>query len=365
LLVIALIFFAAAGIQIVFFTAFLIAFSRKRPRNSCTASVSVIVCAHDEEENLKELIPLLLSQNHPSFEVIIVNDRSNDSTFDFLREETKKDSRLRSVYIEHLPEHVDGKKYAITLGIKAAKNEWILLTDADCRPENNEWINAMAAQCSDKTTFVLSYSPYQTKPGFLNKFVRFESLITAMQYIGFALMRNPYMGVGRNLAYRKSFFLEKKGFNNLMSITGGDDDLFVNQYATGSNTAISLGVDSLVYSVPKKTWKSFFHQKVRHLSVGKKYKFKHRFLLGLFALTWLLSWFVGIPLLFFFTPAYIIGAVLALRVIMLFITVRVSAKHLSQKFEAWPIVFLDFLYCIYYISTGLVALLTKKVQWRN
>jgi glycosyltransferase involved in cell wall biosynthesis len=365
LLIVAIIFFAAVGVQIVFFTAFLIAFSRERVKNNCTAPVSVIVCAHDEEENLKELIPLLLAQNHPEFEIIIVNDRSNDSTFDFLREETKKDSRLKAVHIEHLPEHVDGKKYAITLGIKAAKHKWILLTDADCRPENQQWINNVASQCSDKTTFVLGYSPYLFKPGFLNKFIRFESLITAMQYVGFALLKNPYMGVGRNLAYRKSFFLERKGFNNLMHITGGDDDLFVNQYANGSNTAVVLGTDALVYSVPKKTWKSFFNQKVRHLSVGKRYKFKHRFLLGLFALTWLISWFLGIPSLFFFIPPYWIGGALLLRSIMLFVTVRITAKHLSQKFEAWPIVFLDFLYSIYYISTGLVAFLTKKVQWRN
>jgi len=159
LLVVALIFFIAVGIQIGFFTAFLIAFSRKRVKNNYSASVSVIVCAHDEEENLKELIPLLLSQDHPDFEVIIINDRSNDATYDLLLEETKKDTRLKAVTIDRIPDHVDGKKYALTLGIKAAKNEWILLTDADCRPQNNQWINAMSAQCSDQATFVLGFSP--------------------------------------------------------------------------------------------------------------------------------------------------------------------------------------------------------------
>jgi len=365
LLAVALIFFVAVGIQIGFFTAFLVAFSRERVKNDNKPGVSIIVCAHDEEENLRELIPLLLTQDHPDFEVIIVNDRSNDETFDFMLAETKKDSRLRNVYIERVPEHVDGKKYALTLGIKAAKHEWILLTDADCRPQNNQWINAMTAQCGESSTFVLGFSPYQILPGFLNKFVRFESLVTAIQYLGFALLKNPYMGVGINMAYRKSFFLEQKGFNNLMHITGGDDDLFVNQYATKSNTAVSLGADTLMYSVPKKTWKSFFYQKVRHLSVGKRYRFKHKFLLGLFTITWILSWFAGMASLFIFTPVYWIAVALIIRIVMFFVTVRIATKHLGQKFELWPIIILDFLYCIYYISTGLVAFFTKKVQWRN
>jgi hypothetical protein len=120
-----------------------------------------------------------------------------------------------------------------------------------------------------------------------------------------------------------------------------------------------------MYSVPKKTWKSFFYQKVRHLSVGKRYRFKHKFLLGLFTITWILSWFAGMASLFIFTPVYWIAVALIIRIVMFFVTVRIATKHLGQKFELWPIIILDFLYCIYYISTGLVAFFTKKVQWRN
>ncbi len=365
LLTITITFFAAIGIQIVFLLAFLIAFARKREQPNFTAPVSLVICAHDELENLKELIPLLLAQNHSHFEVIIVDDRSNDATFDFLLEETKKDTRLRMVHINRLPEHVDGKKYALTLGIKAARNEWILLTDADCRPENSQWLTSLSSHFAEQTTFVLGYSPYLVQPGFLNKFIRFESFITAIQYIGLALLKIPYMGVGRNLAYRKSYFLESKGFNHLMHITGGDDDLFVNQHANANNTVVSLGVDSLVHSHPKKTLKSFFYQKVRHLSVGKKYKFKHKALLGIFSITWVLSWLGGIYMLIIFIPIYLVAVALAFRALLLILVTQIAVKQLGQKFGALPIVFLDFLYCIYYISTGLVALLTKKVQWRN
>ncbi len=362
------VFFVSVGIQVVFLTGFLIAFSRIREKRNFSPPVSVVVCAHDEETNLRELIPLLLSQDYSEFEIIIVNDRSNDETFDMLLTETKRDDRLRMVQVTSLPEHVNGKKYALTLGIKAAKHDWILFTDADCRPEGNQWIKAMASEFSDETTFVLGYSPYLSEPGFLNFFIRFESLITAIQYIGFALLNIPYMGVGRNMAYRKSFFLQNKGFNHLLHITGGDDDLFVNQYANAKNTTVVTGSESLSYSVPETTLKSFFRQKVRHLSVGKRYKFKHRILLSLFVLSWMLTWFIGIPLLLFphvdFLLFFIVP-VLIIRVIMLIITTQVAVKRLGQKFPAWPVLFLDFLYSIYYISTGLVALLTKKVQWKN
>ena len=327
--------------------------------------ISVIVCAHDEEKNLRELIPVLLSQQHPEFEVIIVNDRSNDGTYDLLLEETKKDSRLKMVDVKNTPSHVNGKKFGITLGIKAAKYDWVLLTDADCRPNNEQWIRTVSERCSEDKNFVLGYSAYEKQPGFLNLFIRFETLFTAIQYIGYALAGNPYMGVGRNLAYRKSVFLDNKGFNNFLSITGGDDDLFVNQHAAGKNTAVALGSDSLVYSFPKTTLKEFYRQKVRHLSVGKKYRFKHQFLLAVFFLTHLITWFAGIPLLIFSTGIIWVASALVFRTLLFSITVHQAAERFGQKFESWAVPLLDFLFVIYYLSTAPVAFLTKKIRWKT
>lgn len=361
------IFLGLFAIQIIYWIAFMAALSRKKEQKEGRENlpVSVVICAHDEEENLRRLIPVLLAQDYPKFEIIIVNDRSNDNTFDMLLEETGKDHRLRMVHVNHTPQHVNGKKYGLTLGIKAAQYEWVLLTDADCQPKNERWIRAMSAGFETDKKFVLSYSPYYREPGFLNAFIRFESLMTAIQYLSFALLGNPYMGVGRNLAYRKSLFLEMKGFNNFLNVTGGDDDLFVNQHARGKETSVELGEDTLVYSIPKRTWGSFFRQKLRHLSVGKLYRFKHRFLLGLFVLTGMLSWFVGIPLAIFSGYAYWIAGVLVLRIILLTITTHIAVKRFGQRFEVWAVPFLDFVYSIYYLSTGLVALVSKKVRWKN
>lgn len=361
-----IIFLSAAAIQVIYFIVLLVSISKKRQEDTGPArSISVIVCAHDEEQNLRDLIPVLLNQQHPEFEVIIVNDRSNDGTFDFLLEETKKEPRLKMVNIDCTPAHVNGKKYGITLGIKAAKYDWVLLTDADCRPDSNQWIRTVSERATENKNFVLGYSAYQKRPGFLNLFIRFETLFTAIQYIGYALAGNPYMGVGRNLAYRKSVFLDNKGFSNFLSVTGGDDDLFVNQHATAANVAVVRGKDSLVYSFPKTSLREFYRQKVRHLSVGKKYRMKHQVLLGLFFLTHLITWFAGIPLLILSVGIIWVASALVLRTLLFSITVHQAAERFGQKFEWGAVPLLDFLFVIYYLSTAPVAFLTKKIRWKT
>lgn len=367
MLILTSVFFAALFIQVCYVLFFIVAFTSKRIKSGedHNMGVSVIVCAHDEEANLRELIPLLLAQSYKNFEVIVVNDRSNDNTYDFLLEETKKDDRLRMVNVDYLPPHVTGKKYALTLGIKAARNEWVLLTDADCRPAGTNWIASMSADFAGTNHFVLGVSPYLRRPGFLNMFIRFESFLTAFQYMAFAIANRPYMGVGRNLAYRKSMFLEKKGFHQYVGVTGGDDDLFVNQHANSANTAFSFRSDTLMFSIPKPTFRSFFHQKIRHLSVGKHYRLRDKLIVGLMTVTWMITWFAGIPLLFvpIFTPW--VAGFLFLRILLLIMLFRIALKRVDLDFEWWVIPVLDFLYSIYYLSTALSALLTKNVRWKN
>lgn len=368
LYLLSILFFLAAGVQIFFFLLFLIEFSKKEKSHQTAGiqeSVSIIVCAHDEEQNLRELIPILLSQEYSNYEVIVVEDRSNDHSYELLLEEVKKDSRLRVVKIDRTPERMNAKKYALTLGIKAARNDLILLTDADCRPATTQWITAMVSCFDTGIDIVLGYSGYYKSAGFLNAFIRFETLLTGMQYIGLALRGVPYMGVGRNLAYRKSLFLNNKGFNTIIEVTGGDDDLFVNRHARMNNTRVCTGQDALVFSIPKKSWRSFFHQKVRHLSVGRHYKPAHRTMIGTFHLSYVVNWLTGVLLLIMEPGFYWILVVLLLRSAVVMRTTWLAAKKLGEEIEGWPLFFLDFVYVIYYISTGLWALLTKKVKWTN
>ncbi|HTE33804.1 MAG TPA: glycosyltransferase [Chryseolinea sp.] len=361
-----IVYCSAIGIQTLYFFLFAVTFSRKRvQRESRSLPISVIVCAHDEEENLNELIPLLLAQLHPSFEIIIVNDRSNDNTFDMLLAEASKDHRLRMVHVNRTPPHVDNKKYALTLGIKAARYEWILLTDADCRPVSPLWLSEMSKGFSDNTDFVLGYSPYLLKPGLLNILIRFEAMLTGIQYISFASMGMPYMGVGRNLAYRRSKFLEVKGFNNILHVRGGDDDLYVNEYSNANNTTVCIEESAQVNSIPKQSWSDYFNQKVRHLSVGKRYRIGHRLVLGLFMVTWIVAWLSALVVVFSPVNYALVGGLFVLRMLALIILYVVASKKLGQKFEWWTIPLLDFIYAFYYLVTGLRALVTKKVKWKN
>jgi cellulose synthase/poly-beta-1,6-N-acetylglucosamine synthase-like glycosyltransferase len=325
--------------------------------------VSVIVCAHDDEENLRQLVPILLAQDHPNFEIIIVDDRSNDGTYDYLLKTTAEHPQVRMVTVREAPRHMTGKKFALTMGIKAAKHEWVLLTDADCRP-GAHWISGMGQYFLDSKSIVTGFSPYERFPGVLNLFIRFEAFLTAIQYFGFALVGRPYMGVGRNLAYRRKLFIESKGFNDHLDILGGDDDLFVNQHATSENVSVAMGSGLAVRSVPKHTWKELFYQKLRHLSVGKRYKAGDRVLLAVFSITWIMTPFVWVALPFLGSQWSIVAGLLGLRLVLLCTLFNVAPRTLGEPFEVWKTPFLDFIYAFYYLVAGPMALVTKRVRWK-
>jgi glycosyltransferase involved in cell wall biosynthesis len=355
-------------VQIVYLILLLMAFlEKKKPTSISLQPVSVIVCAHDEEQNLRELLPRLLAQNHPDFEVIVVEDRSNDGTYDFLREAAQRDSRLKMVRVVNKPEHINGKKFALTLGIKAARHAWVLFTDADCRPACTQWLSTMMGISNERQSIIIGFSPYQKERGLLNAFIRFEALLTGIQYIGFALLGKPYMGVGRNLAYQKALFLNNKGFNNYLGVTGGDDDLFVNQHATRANTQVCIGANAITVSAPKNSWKDFLNQKLRHLSVGRRYKFSDRLMLGVFLLTWMLVWLYVVPFGWTLEMEWMgwTGGLFLLRWALLIGLFHVAAHRLGTAFEAWKVPFLDFIFAFYYLVTGLRALVVKRIRWKN
>lgn len=333
-------------------------------KNGATPGVSVVVCAHDEEANLRALVPLLLQQQYPDFEVVVVNDRSNDGTYDYLRELALIEPHLKVLQVDAKPDHINGKKFGLTLAIKAAKHEWVLFTDADCRPASNNWLAEMASAMGPNTNFVLGYSPYQKSNGLLNAFIRFETETTALQYLGLGQVGMPYMGVGRNLAYRKSMFLNNKGFNNILSITGGDDDLLVNAWANAKNTRVVLTPHAITLSKPKTTWQAFFEQKRRHLSVGKFYKRTHKLVLGIFSLTWMAFWPMAVALTLLGGWKVAAGGLLV-RLITQTGAFQALHRRAGQGLELPKTPFLDFIFGFYYLVAGIAALNSKKIRWKT
>lgn len=241
--------------------------------------VSVIICAKNEAKNLQTYLPAVLEQKYPQFEVIVVNDDSIDNTESILNNFKKQYPHLQIVPTKGLEKTLNGKKFALTQGINTAKYEHVVLTDADCTPASNLWLQYMAQHFCKGYDIVLGYSPYFTANTFLNKCIQFETVYTAIQYLSLAAAGVPYMGVGRNIAYKKSLFLQTKPYQNNAHIASGDDDLFINKVATAENTAIEINYLAHCVSSPSTMFFEWVNQKKRHLSTGKYYKNKHKLIL--------------------------------------------------------------------------------------
>ena len=208
LLVIFCIFASAAAIQLFYYLFFYLAvYLKKNGESGRTAQpVSIIICARNEAENLQNFLPSILEQDYPDFEVIVVNDCSDDNSYIILGEFLAKYPHLRISTVHKDPKFTHNKKFAQFIGIKAAKNEILLFTDADCRPESDKWLETMISHFDEKISFVLGYGGFNNEKGLLNKYIRYDSFTIALQYLGMAIRMIPYMGVGRNLAYRRSVF---------------------------------------------------------------------------------------------------------------------------------------------------------------
>lgn len=259
--------------------------------------VSIVMSARNEYHNLINNLPKILQQDYPDFEVVVVNHTSTDETADFLRELNQNHPNLKVVSIEQELNFFKGKKFPLSIGIKSAKNELLLLTDADCAPVSDQWIRNIVKHYNAKTDIILGYGPYEERKGLLNLLIRYDTFVVAMQYLSYALAGIPYMGVGRNLSYRKSVFLKNKGFTSHYRVASGDDDLFINEVARSHNTQIEISKDSFMFSAPKTSFSSYFRQKRRHLSTGKYYKTKFKWLLGLYSFTQLAFWVLLIVML--------------------------------------------------------------------
>ncbi|MCO6494173.1 MAG: glycosyltransferase [Bacteroidetes bacterium] len=326
--------------------------------------VSVIICAKNEKDNLSNYLPSILEQDYPSFEVIVVNDGSWDGTEEILAYFSERYSNLKVVELKEEIKRIDGKKFPLTLGIKAAKNEILLLTDADCVTTSNQWIKLMVAPYANpEIEMVLGYSPYHYKQGLLNLLIRAETSLTAMMYFSFAISGKPYMGVGRNLSYKRELFFRHKGFASHHHIPSGDDDLFVRDAATSSNTAVVFDPKSRMLSVPKITFSDWFKQKRRHLFVGKYYHSDIKRKLASFSYSHFLFW-ASVIALFFFSPTFLLPiCIIVIRWLIQFPVVYYSFKRLGHNLLALFMPLLDIAYLFYSIFSGMVYLFSKKPKW--
>ena len=368
MLIILLYFFTAiVFIQLFYYLGIFGKFAFAKPQDVTAKNipVSVIVCAKNEEENVKKFIPLLAEQNYPDFEIVLIDDASSDETLEVFEEFEQKYSNIRLVKVENNEAFWGNKKYALTLGIKAAKKNYLLFTDADCYPTSKEWITAMTSEFTEEKTIVLGYGGYEKiENSLLNKIIRFETILTAVQYFSWAKAGLPYMGVGRNLAYKKDEFFNVNGFIDHIQVRSGDDDLFINQASNKLNTTISYSPESFTYSKPKESYKDWFTQKRRHVSTAEYYKFFDKFQLGLFFFSQLFFFLSVIILLAFQFQWITVVAILATRYTVVWTVIGFSAGKLKENdIKIWfPV--LEIVLIITQINIFITNIFSKPVYWK-
>lgn len=333
LLVIFLIFSVSAAIQLFYYYFFYLPVSQRKTNSPDYSQkpVSVIICARNEAENLNEFLPSVLEQDYPDFEVIVVNDCSEDNSYVVLGKFLEKYPNLRVSTINRDPKFTHNKKFAQFIGIKAAKNEILLFTDADCRPESKSWISTMVSNYDDKKCYVLGYGGYMKKKGLLNAYIRYDTFFIAMQYLGMARRGIPYMAVGRNLSYTRTEFFKNKGFGPHAHLASGDDDLFINRNAKGYNTTVEFVPEAHTRSIPCTTMEEWIIQKQRHLTTAPYYKSRDKVLLMLEPSTRVLFYMSFIALLISWEYWIEAFAIFGSRMITQIVIYSTVAKRLNEK----------------------------------
>lgn len=354
-------------IQLFYYLFFFLrlAFYKSKQKNiSQTHPVSVIICSRDEAGNLVKNLPGALVQKYKTtHEVIVVNDNSLDESKYILEEYQRTFRQLQLVELKQEARFIPGKKFPLSIGIKTAKHEIVLLTDADCVPASEFWIEKMQEGFDNGIEIVLGYGAHHKKKGFFNKMIRWETFHTALQYLSYAQSRMAYMGVGRNLSYKKTVFFRHKGFSAHNHVPGGDDDLFINKATTKKNTAIVIDKEAFTLSEPATTWKQWIRQKKRHYTTSKYYKGIHKFLLGLYAFSLFLFYPLFITSLFIFDWRWTL-VIFGLRFILQAIVMFKTTRKLDEK-DLFPwFLFFDIWMFFYYLFFATALFKKPKMNWK-
>lgn len=353
--------YIAAGLHLITTLYLAMAFLKKSdPKPSANQPpFSIVIAARNEEQNLRKLIPQLLNQDYRDFEIIIALDRCSDESLQYLN--SLSSEKIHALSIDKVPSEWNSKKFALNQACNKASCEFLVYTDADCIPASSNWLSSISAMIDDSIDIVIGISPYQHTRFFLSRYVQFEAFMTAFFYVAFGLRGNPYMAVGRNLSIRRSFFYKMDGYDNIKSIKGGDDDLFIQQHATKVNTKMMLGKESLVYTFPETSWRSYFKQKLRHFSVGHQYKWSHKTLLSVIHITHLLFFVTILPVISFKNSLWLVLFYLFTKLV----SYRFAASKMGININYMLLPLVDMLYAVLTPVISLWSKLVKDITWKN
>jgi len=336
--------------QILYYVALFFRFSFHKPKQlePNNNPVSIVIVAKNDAHLLIKTLPELLNQNYPQFEVVVVNDNSDDETPQLIKDFQTRFPNLRLLHLESSVTNIKGKKFPLSLGIKAATYEHVLLTDADCLPASNQWLKLMSRHFNKTTKIVLGYCSIPKKIGFINAFIRFDKLHQAIQYFSYCLAKIPYMGSGQNLSYTKTIFFANKGFASLNHLQFGDDDLFINKVATPTNCTIEYDQDAHTVSSLYSNYHNWFLIKTFRKKTRKLYTKTSRFLLNFYSFLMTFSYILlGFAIYFSFeqsTYLIIVISILILKFIVQYICFGFAAIKLNEKRLIPYVLFFDVIF---------------------
>lgn len=333
---------------------------QKEEPSETLPAVSVVIATKNEEFFLKENLGLFLEQDYPEFEVIVVNDASTDDTQYVLKAFSKLYPRLNVVNIVENVNKFKGRKFPISLGVKAAKHDRIILAGADCVPSGFDWLKSIVGGFSGGKELVLGYVALSNAKSLAGKIMQYDNVTTTMNYMGLGLSGLAYRGNGKNLAFSKNLFFSVGGFTKHYNYTLGEDDIFVSQVATRRNTTVVLSKESVLSCSAKKKYRTWKDEKKRRLSIHKFRGIFPRTLLSTVPLTTFLIYIgVIISALCAFPYQYLIAA-LAIKFIIQTVAYLKACRHLNVKaiFLFAPLFELYFL--LFDAKMRLIAIFSKR-----
>jgi glycosyltransferase involved in cell wall biosynthesis len=359
------VFVACTAVQIIYYLAFssFLFGSKEEEANIPEIPISVIIYTKNQEENLLSFLPSILNQEYAKFEIVIINNASSDNTKDLLTSYSKKHAHIKALNVENNEAFWGSKKYALTLGIKAAKYPNLLFTDTNCKLISKHWISEMSKKFTANKTIILGYKKYQKENSLSNIFIRYENLLRAIKCFGFTKLGSPFMAFGDNFGYEKSEFFKVKGYINHMKTNAGEADLFIKDAANNKNTTFCISEKSLITTAIPTSFSRWFAETKEEVIITKKYKLKHRFLLKFFTFSKILLYVLA-TVLFFVYPYQIILPIVLAYFLLQYIIIGISAKKLKEPQIIFFLPFLEIGLLLIQISIFSANLISKPAHWK-
>ena len=317
--------------------------------------VSVVLTARNDAEWLKENLVYLLEQDYPDFEVVVVDYLSHDDTPYVLKTLVDYYPHLKVVPFKEDVNLFQGKKYPLSIGIKSAKNDILLLADPDCTPKNLLWLRGMVKGYEKpETQIVLGFCGLKRTKTLLGCLQQYDTLAYGAQYLGSALMGHPYTGSGRNLSYRRNFFFKQGAFIRHYDVADGSDDLFVYQNADHLNTAICIGPDACLTAEPKKNFQQWHEERLHRVATRNRHSFGSRLHKELPTLANLLFYAAAVALILQGSlPWVVTAALLAIK----WAWQIVCFSRLTKRFDGGHVHLAAPLYEIYFMVANTILIL--------